>query len=142
MIPADLRQYLDQSDRHWTLDEGEIRELTLYAADRVPLKQFEVSSYELYLSGLLSADPDETRAYDGYDLIEACNDYDSEGVLAWFPALGEYGSWDCDHHRIITYPKVTWADIAAKPTWFVNGQWYPENVPHRETNPWSDGSDD
>lgn len=136
MIPKDLHAFLSGSDRRIVMTAGEIREAVFFAADKLRLKTFDVDSGELFSRGLLEENPDETREYQGYDLIESCNDYDAEGILIWFPGWKEYGSWDLDHHRIITYPNVAWKKIAKQPTWYINGQWYPDKIPHREINPW------
>ena len=137
MLPEDLIAHLsDAANRSLTLSDGEIRELTYYAPDDAPLKTFEVDSYQLHNEGLLDHDPEEQRKFSGYDLIATCNAYDPEGILIWFPEWSRYGSWDCDHLSIITYPDVTWTQIAADPTWYVNGQWYPEKVKHERVNPW------
>ncbi len=137
ILPKDLVEFLEKpTNRTVVLNEGEVREVVLYAPDEIPKKKFDVDSHELWLNGLLGKDPEERREYEGYDLLEKSGGYDAEGVLVWFPEWKEYGSWDCDHHRIITYPGVSWIDIAAAPTWYINGQWYPDKVKHREVNPW------
>ena len=140
MLPDDLRSYLASAQLEWQLSGGEIRELTLYSESELQQKTFDVYSYELFIKGTLQTDPDETREYIGFDLVKTCKNYSPEGVLVWFPTLNEYGAWDCDHHAIITYPDVTWSQIAADPTWYVNGQWYPEKVRHRKLNPWAGGT--
>ena len=137
MLPADLMAYLaDAANRKWTLHGGEIHRATLYAPDAIPLRKLPIHSTALWQSGLLRADPQERRTYEGYDLIQHCNDYDPNGILVWFPAWDVYGTWDADHHVVLAYPDVTWTQIAADPTWYVNGQWYPEKVPHHMVNPW------
>ncbi|MCB9855577.1 MAG: hypothetical protein H6818_07790 [Phycisphaerales bacterium] len=138
MLPDDLIKYLSvPENRSITLNEGEIRTLTFHAHDSIPKRKFDIDSYGLVCSGHLNEDPDERREFDGYDLIESCNDYEPEGILVWFPEWRRYGSWDCDHHVITTYPDVTWTQIIAAPTWYVNGQWYPENVNNEMMNPWA-----
>lgn len=138
MLPDDLIAYLSQeSNRSLSLPEGEVRRLTFHAPEAIPLRRFDVDSYGLHNAGELKEDPDETREYEAYDLIASCDGYDPDGILAWFPEWQRYGSWDCDHHTIITYPDVTWTQIAAAPTWYVNGQWFPENVRHEMVNPWA-----
>ncbi len=119
------------------MKEGEVRKAVFYSPDEIRKKTFDVDSYELCLNGPLGHDPEERREYEGYDLIKEAGGYDAEGVLVWFPEWKEYGSWDSDHHRIITYPGITWRNIAAAPTWYINGQWYPDRVKHREINPWT-----
>ncbi len=140
MLPKDLRNYLrDPKNRSWKLEEGgEVSAVELFAPEDAPLREFEVDSSGLCDAFELATDPDEQRKYEGYDLIAACGDsFEPEGILIWFPKLRQYGTWDCDHHVITVYPGVTWAEIAAAPTWYVNGQWYPEKVGGQMLNPWA-----
>jgi len=119
-----------------TLAEGEVREVTFFAPDELTPQKFIVDSYELASNGPLETDPEEQREYEGYSLIRECNAYSPEGILVWFPGLKAYGSADTEHQRIIIYPGVTWSDVLRNPTWFINGQWYPEHVKHKLVNPW------
>lgn len=140
MLPADLVEFLQTtSNRTMEMKEGVVLKAVLYGPTEIQKKIFDVDSFDLCLNGPLDYDPEEIRQYEGYDLVKEAGDFEAEGVLVWFPEWNEYGSWDCDHHRIITYPGVTWPDIAAAPTWYINGQWYPDNVKHREINPWLAG---
>jgi hypothetical protein len=139
MLPDDLTEFLSSSERSWKLDGGEVREITLCTAADVLLKRFDIDSYDFYLNGPLTADPEERFEYDGYDLVQNCSSYAPEGILVWFPEWNEYGSWDCDHHVIHTYPGVTWSQIVSAPTWYVNGQWYPDKVRWiLRLNPWAE----
>jgi len=49
--------------------------------------------------------------------------YDPAGILAWFPEFRRYGSWDADHHTALTFPKTSWANIAADAAEYVGAQW-------------------
>jgi hypothetical protein len=139
MLPDDMRAYLrDEAQRTMRLAGGEVTEVTFFAPEVMELKPFDVHSWTLHNQGHLKVDPDEDRIYEGYDLIADCGEhYSPEGILIWFPEWRQYGTWDCDHHTIITYPDVTWAEIAADPTWYINGQWRPERVKHHVVNPWA-----
>lgn len=139
MIPQGLSNWLhDSPHRTFEMTEGEVRKAVFHELDRVTLKAFEVDSYELFLNGPLEVDPEETRVYSGYDLVESAGSYEAEGIFIWFPDWQAYGAWDSDHHRIITFPGAIWVDISADPTWYINGQWYPHKVNHREINPWTE----
>jgi len=136
-IPQDLRDFLSKPEnRHMSLKEGEVRDLTFFSPEELKLEMFVVDSFELHLNGPLEVDPGEQREFEGHSLIKECNDYDPKGVLTWFPGLNAYGSADTEHQRIIIYPGVTWTDILRAPTWYVNGEWYPERVSHEAINPW------
>ena len=136
-IPQDLHDYLDQPEnRQMTLLDGEVRQLTFFAPSELTLGKFDVDSFELYENGLLPSDPEERKEYEGYSLIKECDAYEPDGIFIWFPQFNAYGSWDCDHRHIIIYPDVSWTEILREPTWYINGQWYPERVAHVEVNPW------
>jgi hypothetical protein len=136
-IPQDLHDFLSKPEnRQMVLPEGEVTHLTFFAPDELLLQKYIVDSSELHLNGPLENDPEEQREYEGYSLIRECNDYSPGGVLIWFPEFKAYGSADTGHGRIIIYPGITWFDILKAPTWFVNGQWYPDRVAHEEVNPW------
>ena len=136
-IPQDLHDFLSSAEnRQMTLPDGEVRRLTFFSPDELRPEKFTVDSYQLYLNGPLETDPEEQRGYDGYSLIRECNSYSPDGVLVWFPDFKAYGSADSEHQRIIIYPGVTWLEILREPTWFINGQWYPDRVTHEEVNPW------
>jgi hypothetical protein len=137
-IPQDLRDFLSRPEnREMTLADGEVRQLKFFAPDELTCQKFTVDSFELHLNGPLVSHPVEQREYEGYSLIQDCNDYSPEGVIVWFPEFKAYGSADTEHQRIIIYPGVTWSDILREPTWFINGQWYPDRVAHEEVNPWA-----
>ncbi|MEM7013543.1 MAG: hypothetical protein AAF585_18880, partial [Verrucomicrobiota bacterium] len=59
-----------------------------------------------------------------------------EGVLIWFPDWKEFGTWDCDHLRILTFPETEWWELADDLGSYVNAQWERDYVIHREINPW------
>jgi hypothetical protein len=138
-IPADLHTFLSNPEnlRATFPRGGEIERLRFYSADELKLAQFTVDSWELHHNGPLPFDPEESRQYEGYSLVQDCNDYDPMGVLVWFPCFSAYGSADVGHERIIIYPSASWPDILAHLGDYANGQWYPEKVPHEEVNPWA-----
>jgi hypothetical protein len=117
-----------------TLLDGEVRKLTFFHANDLMLQKFTVDSYGLYSDGLLDNDPEDRKEYEGYSLIQDC-EYDPDGVLIWFPEFATYGSADPDHSCIIIYPNI-WSDILRSPTWYINGQWYPDRISHETVNPW------
>ena len=136
-IPQDLHDFLSKPEnRQMTLSEGEVRQLTFFVPNELTPQKFVVDSFELHLNGLLKIDPNEQREYQGFSLVRECKSYSPNGIFVWFSEFDAYGSWDCDHLRIIIYPGVTWTDIIREPTWYINGQWYPDRVKHKEVNPW------
>jgi hypothetical protein len=136
-IPQELQDFLSRAEnRKLRLTEGEVRDIELYAPEELKLRKFIVDGNELFLNGPLTFDPNEEREYEGYSLVKKCNDYSPDGVLVWFPEFGSFGTADCGHGRILLYPGVSWSSICSEPTWYYNGQWYPEQVAHEEVNPW------
>ena len=136
-LPKDLIEYLQQpANRTIIMSQGEVRKAVFFSPEKIKKQKFDVNSYEFYLNGPLKKDPEETREYEGYDLLKEAGSYQPEGVFVWFPEFKAYGSWDCDHHKIVIYPGVSWTEIAKDPTWYINGQWYPENISYYEINPW------
>lgn len=136
-IPQDLLDFLGiPGNRQVILTEGEVRHIELFPPDELSIQKFIVDGSELFMNGLVSSDPEETREYEGYSLVKRCNDYSPDGVLVWFPSFNAFGTADCEHERILLYPGISWSHICKEPTWFYNGQWYPDRVSHKEVNPW------
>ena len=136
-IPRDLHDFLSRPEnRQVSLAGGEVRQIELCPPEELRLQKFMVDGNELFLNGPLDFDPGETREYEGYSLVKRCNDYDPDGVLVWFPEFNAFGTADCDHGRILLYPGISWSQICREPTWYYNGQWYPDRVSHSEVNPW------
>jgi hypothetical protein len=75
----------------------------------------------------------------GISLVKWCPNYRPKGIMVWFPTLEAYGSWDCDHHSIMVFPRIGWPDIVRRPELYFNGGWHPERVAHRYLRP-ADGS--
>lgn len=122
-LPSDLVTYLESpSIPLFSMAEGEVR-----TAELLSLADLQCTPYHIEPD----SDEEDGVEFMGYSLLKSAGAYDPDGVLAWFPELGEYGAWDCDHHTLITFPGVAWSDIVAEPIWYINGQWYPERVKHR-----------
>ena len=130
-IPEDLRKFLsDPINRHLRFNDGEVTDIILFAPEEIPKRVFDIDRSGHELSGQ-GGHVKLRSEHCGLDLVKKCNNYQPEGILAWFPELQMYGSWDCDHHTIMVYPGSTWTDISRDPGPFFNGQWYPQNVQHR-----------
>ncbi len=135
-LPADLVEFLKSTDSlAISMNEGEVRNAELLPLDELKLDRFRVESEDYDDEG----EPEASEEFEGYSLLKTADGYDPDGVLLWLPDLKEYGTWDCDHLALITFPDVTWTEIIAAPTWFVNGQWYPDQVAHRKVTPKNPG---
>jgi hypothetical protein len=143
-IPDDLRAYLAvPANRTLTFDQGEAREITLFAPEELTTRTFDVSTADFALQeGWDGWDRMKHKKYEflGVDLVKECRNYFPEGIMVWFPELGMYGQWDSDHHKIIVFPDVTWSDIMKDPQPYFNAQWYPDRVPCLYLRPWEDES--
>lgn len=141
-IPDDLRQYLTvPTNRSLRFADGEVSDLTLYSPEELKESVFRVSTADFALQeGWEGWDtmPHERYAYRGVDLVKSCDGYGPEGIMVWFPELGAYGQWDCDHHKIIVFVGLKWSDILKDPQRYFNAQWYPERVSHNYLRPWED----
>ena len=136
-IPLDLKKYLENSaSRKIRFRFGEVREIELFSADELDEKVFDVQTSHYYLNGEYPEDDNAKFEYRGLDLVKSCSGYSPVGVLIWFVDLSSYGSWDCDHHTIMTFPEVTWSEILEEPDIYFNAQWYPRNVDHEYLKPW------
>lgn len=70
------------------------------------------------------------------DLIDECDAYRPEGLLAWFCDYGVFGSWDDDHHTALVFPNASWTQIAADPVKYLDAQWNPGRKNAKYLEPW------
>ncbi len=145
LIPTELREFLSsRSGERILFDRNrqpdmEIDTVEFFAPSDLKVSEFRIATYEYYLNhGEVGDDPELEYRIEGVDLIGACNDYDPEGILVYFPTLCEFGSWDCDHLTIAMYPNVDWATIEANLSRYVNGQWYSRLADQYLLRPWAD----
>lgn len=125
-IPDDLREYLAAPENRSLATRGiGLGTVTLYAPDELPVRMFTIYKRNAFTH----------ERYRGVDLVKACKSYDPQGIMVWFSALKVYGSWDCDHHQIVTFPGATWTDIVKSPSRYFGAQWNPDDVPHRYLRP-------
>ena len=131
-LPADLISFLKSADSLIiSMDEGEVRRAELLPLDELKIDRFRIESEEYDDEGVAEV----SEEFEGYSLLKTADGYDPGGVLVWLHELKEFGAWDCDHLTLITFPDVTWSEIIAAPTWFINGQWYPDRIAHRKVAP-------
>jgi hypothetical protein len=53
-------------------------------------------------------------------LVSSCDNYDPEGVLAWFPRYRSFGSYDSEHETVYTFPKVSWKQLSRRPARYLD----------------------
>ncbi len=58
-----------------------------------------------------------------YDLVAESEMYQTEGLFCWIIALQCFGVVDPEHGDVLTFPGVTWTDIAKSPTTYLDAQW-------------------
>ena len=128
-VPDDLRAFLTVPENHrlQLAPDGEVEQLELLPSDQLAEGSFT-------FHGTSSQDE---RMYEvrGVGLVKWCPNYQPKGIMVWFPSLGLYGTWDCDHHAIMVFPHVGWSDIMRRPELYFNGAWYPDRVTHRYLRP-------
>lgn len=60
---------------------------------------------------------------DVVDLVAESDSYGTEGLLCWIVALQRFGSIDPEHGDVITFPGITWTELAASPLRHLEAQW-------------------
>ena len=144
LIPKDLYAFLSRGElvidtsakEHFALYEVEF-----YPLDELRVKKFVIATDDYYLNqGEPGEDPGLTYEVTGVDLLRKAGSYNPEGVLIWFPQFNEFGCFDCDHAIMTMLPGVTWKDIEANPSPYVNCQWFPleELKVGKLLRPWTD----
>jgi hypothetical protein len=141
-IPDDLREFLaNPANRSFQLPGCQVREVTLYALDELAEGVFTVNTFDFALQERWDGwDTMDHKNYEfrGVGLVKACRNYSPKGIMVWFPELGQYGQWDCDHHKIMVFPEMEWADIMKNPAAFFDAMWNRKQVDHEFLRPWDD----
>lgn len=102
----------------------------------------ELSLGEIWLEADTPGDPNAGMG--GYYSIPAvsltgeCVAFDPEFILLWLPNERLFGTWDCDHWKLLVFPKVKWADIVAKPAPYLDVQWHANQLVTGSLTPWTD----
>jgi hypothetical protein len=145
IIPEDLRNFLvTNSGRQIVFDRTkqpnlEVVSLQFYASNELKLRTFTLDTYDYYLNhNEPGNDPELRYDIEGLDLVRACNSYEPEGILVYFPTLQEYGCWDCDHLIITIFLDASWCEIEQRLAKYVNAQWYPDQEEQYLLRPWDD----
>jgi len=129
-IPDDLLAFLaDPANRRLEFAPGgEVEQLELFPPD-------ELSEEAFTFLGPGPWGDRQMHEISGIGLTKSCPNYQPEGIMVWFPSLGLYGSWDCDHHEIMVFPGIRWTDVMRRAQAYFNASWYPESVAHRFLQP-------
>ena len=139
-LPDDLYQFLSQPENRKLLLPGcEIEEATLFAPEELTEVSYDVGTADFALQERRDIVPQRYYDYRAIDLVQACRNYCPSGIMFWLPTLLVYGQWDCDHHRIMTFPAKSWTDIVRQPTRYFNAMWNPKRVKHKYLRPWEAG---
>jgi hypothetical protein len=145
LVPADLLAFLEEHDgEQFAFDRAkhpdmEVDTIVFRKPGKLRQTKFALATWEYYNNeGEKGEDPELEYDIPGIDLIADSGDgYDSEGLLIWFPSLGEFGFHDPDHCVIGLFPKTAWEAIAKKLPQYVNSQW--NDSPKRKLlRPWAD----
>lgn len=135
-LPEDLRAFLSRSEnRTLPLPGCQIGEAVLFAPEELAEVSRDVRTADFPLQEGRDTTPKQHYAYRVVELVKACHNYRPSGIMLWLPDLGVYGQWDCDHHKIITFPGA-WSDILREPGQYFNAMWEPNRVAHEYLQPW------
>ena len=144
-IPEDLHRFLAANEgRQFAFDRKvhshmEVDSFDFYAPKELTISILTVDTDEYHLNYEEPGDDPKLQFdIEGISLIRTCNSYDPEGILAYFPALKEYGTWDCDHYIINMFSQITWSEIESRLADYINAQWYPSLVNQYLLRPWAD----
>ncbi len=140
-IPKDLVAFLQSGARlKYSVSKSEVGPIRLKT-----LENLVISSFTIDTDAIPERQKDPNRGKDGHysiravDLVDECDAYGPEGILAWLPDYRLYGQWDPDHQQVIVFPKTTWADIVAKPARYLDAQWNDWAECARHVVPWKHG---
>lgn len=139
-IPDDLHAFLLRPENRTLLLPGcQVAEVALFAPDELNEVSRDVGTADFALQE--GWDDWDTMPHQRYDfraveLVKTCRNYSPQGIMLWLPDIGVYGQWDCDHHKIITFPGVSWSDIVRNPTLYFDAMWNPSRVAHEYLRPW------
>lgn len=126
-LPDDLVRFL--SAGHQLTYDPELCEagaITLLPLSELKLERFPVETGSLAIS---EPDPNYPQQNSylvlGVNLVASCTgDYESEGLLIWFPVERRYGIWDSSHCGIQIFgPEVSWEHIVANLVPHINAGW-------------------
>ena len=113
----------------------------LSEAGEVKLKRLDdLSLGEVWVDTNIPGDPHFGE--EGYyaspagSLTGECPDYDPEFILLWLPEEKLFGTWDCDHWVLKTFPNTSWSEIVARPAGYINAQWDVNDQPGSMVVPW------
>jgi len=81
------------------------------------------------------ADLDGLYQIDVYDLVAESERYDAEGLLSWIVALKQFGCVDPEHGDVISFPDLTWTELANDPLRYLDAQWADDHIGLRAL-PW------
>lgn len=145
MIPPALLDFLnEQGGRMIEFDRSrqpqmEVSRCSFLRPEDLRVRTFEIETLEFYLNhNEPGENPRLCYPVEGIDLIGECDNYDAAGILVYFPCLGEFGSWDCDHRIIEVFPGKEWPRIEQALAAHVNAQWDPHLAEIALLRPWSD----
>lgn len=135
-LPADLWNFLE-SGRQLEYD------VSLVEPGRMRLQAAkDLRIGRIYAAALSKRDPNRKKSgvyrIPAISLVESCERYDPEYLLAYLPFEGMYAALDQDHARVTVFTSATWSDIVASPTAYLNSLWEesPSVSVSRDEHPW------
>jgi hypothetical protein len=128
-LPDDLLAFLRDGRRlDYDVDSSEIGRITLKRD--TDLSVATITTYPGCQSIIDDPYEDMEGLYqiDVCDLVAESEAYETEGLLCWIVSLKRFGSVDPEHGDVVTFPGVTWTELAANPLPYLDAQWDHDGV--------------
>ena len=121
-VPDDLMEFLRVGQQlEYDAEDAPTGRITLHA-----LGELSVGLVWINARPMRNPQGDPHAGEGGHYAIPAVNlvarteEYSTgEYMLLWLPEEEQYGTWDCDHAELMSFPGVTWTDIAADPLEYI-----------------------
>ena len=124
-LPADLLEFLSNRQQlEYDFASVEAGAVKLNVLADLELGEVWINSDESPLG-----EDDPHAGEDGYYTVPAVSltgeseVYDPEFILLWLPNEKLFGTWDCDHWDLYTFPNTSWENITSNPAKYLDAQW-------------------
>ena len=135
-LPPEALAYIRERNTFgYDPDTCECGHVVLLPESELRIDDFIVSGPETGLSLEETDPPWAEYTVRGVSMLESCDDYIEFGILSWMVDDKMFANWDHDHHNLVAFPGVTWADIVADPATYLSAQWRSDDY----FEPWKHG---
>ena len=143
-LPIECQNFLQNNENtviDFTNQSLEVEKAIFYKLDELKSDFQIIDTYEYFLNhNEFTTDPEKQYHIPAINLIkeDADGNYDSDGLIVWFPDIKCFGTCDTDHCIGYLFKDITWLEIEANLGNFVNTQWYPEKSKNILFKPWKE----